>query len=163
MSVGRDLTEPLAAGSDMRVIDLHSDIQLDLARPGSDPWRTYRSSHLQDTLDGGIEIRVLATPSPPPHSTAVALRHLAAVRAAGLPVSTTADDLDSEGPQYVLGLEGAEPFDDDLGLVETFYWAGVRVVGLTWMHPNAVSGACGGPDPEGLTRFGRDVRCSSSR
>lgn len=144
-------------GSDMRVIDLHSDIQLDLARLGSDPTIRYRDSHLQDTLEGGIEIRVLATPSPPPHATAVAFRHIAAVHAAGLRVGTTVSDLDGEGPRYVLGLEGAEPFDDDLGLVETFYWSGVRVVGLTWMHPNAVSGACGGPDAEGLTRFGREV------
>src|SRR4051794_9610291 len=129
----------------MRVVDLHSDIQLDLARPRTDPQRTYRISHLEDTFQGGIEIRVLATPSPPPRATAVALRHLAAVHAAGLSVSTSAEELERDGPQYVLGLEGAEPFDDDLHLVEAFYWAGVRVVGLTWMHPNAVSGACGGP------------------
>src|SRR5438045_3346979 len=112
----------------MRVVDLHSDIQFDLARPGTDPQCVYRTSHLEETLQGGIEVRVLATPSPPPRSTAVALRHLAAVRAADLSVSTSAEDLERNGPQYVLGLEGAEPFDDDLELVESFYWAGVRVV-----------------------------------
>jgi microsomal dipeptidase-like Zn-dependent dipeptidase len=107
-------------------------------------------------LAGEVEIRILATLSPPPNSTAVALRHLAAVTAAGLSVTTNLDELNRDAPQYILGLEGAEPFGTDLELIETFYWAGVRVVGLTWMHANAITGACGQQDGEGISKFGRD-------
>jgi membrane dipeptidase len=141
-----------------KVLDLHSDIQLDLARPGGDPSDVYRDRHLAGIRAGGISLRILATISPPPDPTAAAFRHLAAVSAAGLPIARTAAELEHDGEtRYVLGLEGAEPYAEDLRLVETFHWAGVRVVGLTWMHPNAVSGACGEPDSGGLTAFGRDL------
>jgi membrane dipeptidase len=141
-----------------KVLDLHSDIQLDLARPGADPRGVYQDRHLAGMKAGGISLRILATISPPPDPTASAFRHLAAVSAAGLPIARSLAELGHEGePRFVLGLEGAEPYGDDLRLVETFHWAGVRVVGLTWMHPNAVSGSCGEPDSGGLTAFGRSL------
>jgi membrane dipeptidase len=140
------------------VLDLHSDIQLDIARPGADPRGAYRDRHLVGEQAGGISLRILATISPPPDPAAAAFRHLAAVSAAGLKIARSAADLDHNGePRFVLGLEGAEPYGEDLRLVETFHWAGVRVVGLTWMHPNAVSGSCGEPDSGGLTAFGREL------
>lgn len=144
------MTEP------RKVVDLHSDIQLDIARPGADPGETYRRRHMPGMRAGGIALRILATLSLPPDPTLSAFRNLAAVAAAGLHVVTSAAELEGDDEErFVLGLEGAEPYGERLDLVETFHRAGVRVVGITWMHPNAVSGACGEPGSGGLTRFGR--------
>jgi membrane dipeptidase len=140
----------------MKVVDLHSDIQLELARPGRNPTQMFEVNHLPGMQIGGVSVRILATFSPPPDPTTAAFRHLAATRAAGCRVVTEIQD-DGDTPQFVLGLEGAEPFAHDIRLVEAFYWAGVRVVGLSWMHPNAVTGSCGESNPEGLTSFGREV------
>jgi membrane dipeptidase len=141
----------------MSVVDLHSDMQLDLARPAQDPSQMFTDKHLPGMLSGEVSVRILATFSPPPDPTVAAFRHLAATRAAGCRVVTELEETRDDTPQFVLGLEGAEPFGQDLGLVEAFYWAGVRVVGLSWMHQNAVTGSCGEPNPGGITSFGREV------
>jgi membrane dipeptidase len=140
----------------MNVVDLHSDMQLELARPTKRPAEMFASGHLPGMLKGNVSLRVLSTFSPPPYPTAVAFRHIAATRAAGCRVVTAVDQVD-DTPQFVLGLEGAEPFDHDVELVESFFWAGVRIVGLSWMHQNAVTGSCGEPNPGGITSFGREV------
>jgi membrane dipeptidase len=141
----------------MSVVDLHSDMQLDLARSGQSPAETYTDKHLPGMLRGEVAVRILATLSPPPDPTTAAFRNLAATRAAGCNVVTELKEVKDAEPQYVLGLEGAEPFGEDIHLVEAFYWAGVRIVGLSWMHPNAVTGSCGDRDPSGVTAFGREV------
>jgi len=140
----------------MNAVDLHSDIQLELARPGRNPTEMFEVNHLPGMLTGGVSVRILSTFSPPPDPTTAAFRHLAATKAAGCRVVTELNG-EGDGPQFILGLEGAEPFAHDIHLVEAFYWAGVRVVGLSWMHQNAVTGSCGEPNPGGVTSFGREV------
>jgi membrane dipeptidase len=141
----------------MPTVDLHSDIQLELARPGVNPAEVFGAKHESGMDIGDITVRILATFSPPPDPTAAAFRHIAATRAAGLRIVTRPEELDSNGRAFILGLEGAEPFGRDLSLVEAFYWAGVRVVGLAWMEQNAVTGACGEPRAGGITSFGIEV------
>ena len=139
-------------------VDLHSDMQLDLARDGVDPRRIFVERHLPGLTAGNVRVRVLSTVSGPPDPTASALRNLAAVRAAGCRIVDTAAALDGDdGPAFVLGLEGAEPYRDDLGLVEAFHWLGVRVVQPAWVRQNGVTGTCAEPNPSGITSFGREV------
>jgi membrane dipeptidase len=138
----------------VRAVDLHSDIQLDLARPGGDPAAVLSRRHLPEMLAGGIAVRILCTPA---DDAKAAFRHVAAARAAGCRIATRASELDAEEPVYLLGLEGPEAYERDVGLVESFHWAGVRVVGLAWMYQNAVCGSCGEATPSGVTSFGRQV------
>jgi len=129
-------------------------MQLDLAREGVDPGRVLAERHLAGMLAGGIQIRVLCTVSV---DAKVAFRHLAAAKAAGCRIAMRGADLAGEGVSFVLGLEGTEAYERDLSLVETFHWAGVRVVGLVWMYQNAVCGSCGEASPGGVTSFGRQA------
>lgn len=150
--------EPRVARGLVPVVDLHSDIQLDLARPGRDPRRTFLERHLPPMAAGSVIVSVLSTVSPPPDPTASALRNLAATHAAGCRIATKAAELDNaEGPVFLLGLEGAEPYGRDLGLVEAFHWLGVRIVQPAWVHQNVITATCNEPSPGGFTGFGRDV------
>lgn len=58
----------------------------------------------------------------------------------------------------ILGLEGAEPIDDSLELLRSFYRLGVRNLGLTWNFRNDVAdGVFEGETARGLTPFGVKV------
>lgn len=141
----------------MGVVDLHSDIQLDLAREGADPRKVLLERHLPEMADGDITVRILCTLAQPPDPTVSAFRYIAATRAAGCDVATRFSEIGRQTPSFLLGLEGAEPYGTDLSLVEAFHWEGVRIVGLAWMNQNAVTGTCGEPNPGGITSFGRKV------
>jgi membrane dipeptidase len=54
-------------------------------------------------------------------------------------------------------LEGTEPLDGSLDMVQTYYDLGVRTMLIAYNEPNRAGGGCHG-DPEiGLTQFGKDV------
>jgi len=54
-------------------------------------------------------------------------------------------------------LEGTEPLDGSLDLIQTYYELGVRTMLMAYNEPNRAGGGCHG-DPEiGLTAFGRAV------
>jgi membrane dipeptidase len=54
-------------------------------------------------------------------------------------------------------LEGTEPLDGSLDMIQTYYDLGVRTMLIAYNEPNRAGGGCHG-DPEiGLTRFGKDV------
>ena len=58
----------------------------------------------------------------------------------------------------ILGLEGAEPIDDSIELLRSFYRLGVRNLGLTWNFRNDVAdGVFEGELARGLTPFGVKV------
>ena len=58
----------------------------------------------------------------------------------------------------ILGLEGAEPIDDSIELLRSFYRLGVRNLGLTWNFRNDVAdGVFEGESARGLTPFGVKV------
>ena len=44
-------------------VDLHSDMQLDLAREGQDPRRTYEERHLPGLTAGDVHVTILSTVS----------------------------------------------------------------------------------------------------
>ena len=73
----------------------------------------------------------------------------------------TADDLarlTPDGPiGAILGLEGVEALDGQLGLLSVFFRLGVRNIGLTWNPRNAAADGSGAGTDFGLTPFGRDL------
>lgn len=138
-------------------VDIHSDMQLDLARHGGDPRRTFAERHLPGLEAGNVRVTVLSTVSGGNNPTASAVRNLAATRAAGCRIIETGADLDADERVFVLGLEGAEPYQTDLDLVEAFHWLGIRIVQLAWVRANAVTDTCGEASPIGITPHGRAV------
>lgn len=57
----------------------------------------------------------------------------------------------------VLTLEGADAFGEDLGKLSALLDAGVKLVGLTWNHANALAHGADEPSHLGLTPFGYEV------
>jgi membrane dipeptidase len=55
----------------------------------------------------------------------------------------------------MLGLEGAQCLENDLGNLEAFYNAGVRYIGLTHFFDNEWAGSAHGVDKGGLTEMGK--------
>lgn len=51
-------------------------------------------------------------------------------------------------------LEGAMPIEEDLALLRVFHRLGVRCIGLTWNHRNALGDGIGTETASGLTAFG---------
>ncbi|MCW3040852.1 MAG: rane dipeptidase [Solirubrobacterales bacterium] len=106
------------------------------------------------------------------HATAVAGRLLALERAGAVRLGRTAEDLDAafDGgpPVAVMGLEGAEAIDEGLEALDTWYGAGLRVLGPVWSRPNAFASGVpfvfpSSPDTgPGLTDAGRGLvrRCA---
>lgn len=54
-------------------------------------------------------------------------------------------------------LEGADPIEGELALVEAFYALGVRTMLMAYNEPNAAGGGCHGDPDDGLTRYGREL------
>lgn len=74
-------------------------------------------------------------------------------------------ETESEGKiGVVLGVEGGEVIEDDLGLLRTFFRLGVRCFGLVWNQRNLIADGwehCGGE--KGLTDFGKQVLAELDR
>ena len=56
-----------------------------------------------------------------------------------------------------LSLEGVEPFEEDLALVDIFWDLGVRMAGLTWNPSNRFASGGGERNDEGLSADGREL------
>jgi membrane dipeptidase len=54
-------------------------------------------------------------------------------------------------------LEGADPIEGELALVESFYTLGVRTMLMAYNEANAAGGGCHGDPDDGLTRYGREL------
>ena len=60
-------------------------------------------------------------------------------------------------PQFMLSIEGGEPLEKDLASVRFWREQGVRMVALTWNHPNAIGFPAKGGSSQGLTAYGFQV------
>ncbi len=60
-------------------------------------------------------------------------------------------------------LEGTEPLDGSLDLIQTYYDLGVRTMLMAYNEPNRAGGGCHGDPDIGLTAFGRDVVTEMNR
>ena len=101
------------------------------------------------------------------HTPAETLEQLAALAAVTtahpdivMPVRTVFDITAAKARGRVgliAGFQDTAPLGDDLGLLETYHELGVRVIQLTYNHPNRVGAGCMAPEDGGLTPFGREV------
>jgi len=57
----------------------------------------------------------------------------------------------------ILGLEGAEAVEMDLGFLRCYYRLGLRVMNLTWHQRNQVADGVAEPSNAGLSNFGREL------
>ena len=65
-------------------------------------------------------------------------------------------DLDRDGIGLMLSLEGVEGLEGDPAAIDEWWERGVRMVGLTWNHPNEFAGGISSPE-QGLTPAGREL------
>ena len=65
-------------------------------------------------------------------------------------------DLDRDGIGLMLSLEGVECLEGDPAAFDEWWERGVRMVGLTWNHPNEFAGGISSPEL-GLTDAGREL------
>ncbi len=63
-----------------------------------------------------------------------------------------------KGPAFILSIEGGEAIESDLSNLQVLFDRGVRLITLTWNHPNRISDTAAHPQtPGGLTAFGKEV------
>lgn len=165
------------------VIDLHSDIQIEWVRKGSE---SNSGSHLlplswKKIGLGGINACIASTVArfgyePYPYFTSPSHNMLQLIDATYEIVSQYPDQLavvtDTAGLRaavkgnrlaLILGMEGSEPLQGDLSLLRNFYRLGVRVVTLAWTYRNLVAGSCSESTGCGLSDFGRTVVAEMSK
>ena len=63
----------------------------------------------------------------------------------------------------LLGFEGAEPIENELGNLRNFYRLGLREIQLTWNYRNNVCDGIYEDRNAGLTNFGRQMICEMNR
>jgi membrane dipeptidase len=152
------------------IVDLHSDLLLDLAeRRVAGERDVFRRQHLPALQAAGVRVQVLAIYCSTQHLPDLALRHAlrlidTAHREAdesdgALRIVTSHAELDAtlaDGAiAGVLSLEGAEPLGRDPALVRVFARLGIRAIGLTWNRANDFADGTTEDRGAGITPAGR--------
>jgi len=178
-----DAAETDAAGTDAEalhaetfLLDAHSDVLYSVVRERA-LGRTgvIEAEFLPGMRAGGIDSRVAAVYVDESYLPEMAVRRcLTAIEALhaeveetpALELATTASELRRGGEPdtttLLLGLEGAEPLQDDVTLLDAYHRLGVRLLTLTHSRRNQVGdGSTLGParsgQPSGLSAFGVEV------
>ncbi|TFG65350.1 MAG: hypothetical protein E4H28_04325 [Gemmatimonadales bacterium] len=151
--------------ADSFVFDGHNDLAGPLSRGESLDDRQGRG-HLdvkrmrEGGFDGGI-FAVYVDPAleDPLGRTMSGVRQLRATLDAhpAFRLVESAADLDQEAGYRiaaVIGVEGGYAIDNDLGIVDDLFEAGMRCLTLTWNDPTSWADAAGNEPHGGLTRFG---------
>lgn len=160
------------------VLDAHFDVLMDILRFRREgESKVFETRHLPNLKAAGINALICSIFIEDKFLPEMGLRHalnqLAALRedAADSPgvLEVCTDTKEArraigEGKIAIfLSLEGAEPIENDILLLRTFYDLGVRLLGLTWSRRNFVADGCSfdwndaATRPGGLTKFGREV------
>jgi membrane dipeptidase len=152
------------------IVDLHSDLLLDLAdRRVAGERGVFRQHHLPALRTAGVRVQVLAIYCSTQHLPDLALRHAlrlidVAYREAdesdgALRIVTSRAELDAalaDGAiAGILALEGAEPLGRDPELVKVFARLGIRSIGLTWNRANDFADGATEDRGAGITPAGR--------
>ena len=83
-----------------------------------------------------------------------------------IPVHTTADIATAHRTQrtgMILGFQDTSPIGDNARLLAVYHQLGVRIIQLTYNHPNLVGTGCMAPEDTGLTAFGQTVVAEMNR
>ncbi len=158
---------------DALIWDAHRDVAYEapLEERFLQGWMMGVDLHLPLLKKGGIDVQLYVfcvASERDLHPTAQVLKELDAVMRIleehgdeVVLVTTTAQvrQAKKEGKiAMLLGMEGGEPILTELGLLRMFYRLGLRHLGLTWNHRNALAdGGYEGRDGGGLSKFGVSV------
>jgi membrane dipeptidase len=142
------------------IVDAHNDLVLELVlrRGEENPFGRYWLPRLEA---GGVALQVCplyALEGEERRATALAQADAldrAIAETEVFPVRTQAD-LGRDGIGLMLSLEGVEGLEGDPAAFDEWWERGVRMVGLTWNHPNEFAGGISSPD-RGLTPAGREL------
>lgn len=164
------------------VIDVHTDVHLDLVRSRSHgETRVLASRHVPTWRSGGVDTVVLNTipkfgPDPYPyHTTPVhnALYMLDCLHREleespnEIRLVTTAEEIQQTRLDgrigVMIGIEGSEALGDDLSLLRSYHRLGVRVLTLNWHQRNQVGDGVSEPSASGLSNWGREVVSEANR
>jgi len=164
------------------VIDMHSDVHLDVIRSrGRGETRVLERRHLPKWRAGGVDGVVLNTiprfgPTPYPYYTSPARNALLMLDAIHQEIAESAEHfalvLSPDGFHearaagkigLMLGLEGAEAVEDDLGLLRAYHRMGLRILTLTWHQRNFAADGVAEPSGAGLSNFGRALVLEMNR
>ena len=162
--------------NDSLVVDMHSDIHLDVIRSrGKGETRVLERRHYNRLKEAGINTVVLSTPAkfgpdPYPYLTTPVHNFLSMADAIDQEIIESprcftqileADDIlrakDENKIGIILGLEGAEAVTDDLALLRCYYRLGLRIMNLTWHQRNQISDGISEPSNSGLSNIGRKL------
>jgi membrane dipeptidase len=158
------------------VIDMHSDVHLDVIRSrAGGEIKVLERRHLPRWKEAGINVVILCTPSKfgldsYPYRTTPVHHFLLMTDAIHqemvespdcfLPILEPDDITKAQREEKVglmLGTEGAEPVEMDLGLLRCYHRLGLRIMVLTWHHRNQVADGTAEPSNSGLSNFGRTL------
>jgi membrane dipeptidase len=146
------------------IVDAHNDLVLELVhrREEDNPFGRHWLPNLRA---GSVSVQICplyAADKEGDERRATALdqlgeleRALSENEAAVRPVRARGD-LDGDGIGLMLSLEGVECFQGDPAAFDEWWERGVRMVGLTWNHPNEFAGGISSPEL-GLTEAGREL------
>ena len=155
----------------MNIIDLHCDVLEKLTRFEDANFRNdpRLSASLEKLIAGNVKVQVFAiyihTDIPDNEKFLAAARQIEAfhTKVLGEPEMVHITDWDQlkslEDGQIgaILSLEGCDCIGDDLLKLEHILNAGVKLVGLTWNHENAVAFGASEDSSKGLKPFAKEV------
>lgn len=152
------------------IFDCHNDLLTELAfrREESRPFEEHWLGHLQK---GDVKVQIcpiFTADKPVGERLRSALFQLGAFHRAVSDRSDavrwvrTREDLEEvlDGDDRIAmipSLEGVEPFEEDIEMVDALWDLGVRMAGLTWNRSNAFATGGGEADDRGLTDAGREL------
>jgi membrane dipeptidase len=155
-----------------RIIDLHADIPADIVkRRAIGEHQVLERYHLHKLRQGFVAALIVPIWVESPYKPAAALKRGLQIADSLLEdleeshsfrlVKTHNELLDAEAEGkigLILGAEGGEFIEDDLGLLRTFYRLGLRCFGFCWNQRNLMAdGWSHFKDDRGLTDFGRQI------
>jgi len=164
------------------VIDCHSDVHLDVIRSrGRGETKVFERRHFPRWKEGGLNIVVLNTlakfgPDPYPYRTSPVHNFLLMTDAIRQEIQESPDCLfqvlepddiekarQDERIGILLGLEGTEPLEMNLGFLRSYHRLGLRVMNLAWHIRSQVADGTSEPSNSGLSNFGREVVREANR
>jgi len=158
------------------VIDCHSDIHLDVIRSrGQGETQVLERRYFSRWKEAGLNAVVLSSmakfgPETYPYQTSPVHNFLLMIDAIYQEIQESPDcfsliqqpdDMERAREDgrigIMLGVEGAEPLEMNLGFLRCYFRLGLRIMNLTWHQRNQVADGVAEPSNSGLSNFGREV------
>ena len=145
------------------IVDAHNDLLAELVhRDGEErPFARYWRPELDA---GGVGLQVCAIYTADDADDALrfglaqaAAYHRLLAESPDVAPVLFADDLERDGLQVMLSVEGAEVFAGDLQLAHAYWGLGARMFSLTWNHRNVFADGLGVEDDRGLSALGHEL------